>query len=536
MLTAPARPSGPPDHLALHQPTSSPSVKDAVLASPSRAGALAGTIVAVLLITLHVASFDILHQPIVTDIRYFLYFAARTAHGAVPHRDFFDNKTQLSTLVGALLYRAGELVHVDPLYAIRAGYLGFAALTGLFLFAIHRRLAGGRTVPGLIALLAYCGFTLLCVLPSIGNIPKMLMALFAGAGALAVGRRWWLLAGAAGTLAFMDWQIGALVGLGVGCAALLDSEHPVRATAAVGCGAALAALPFLVYFAAHHAVGAAVAQAIGASLARGSSSLAQETIVHRCLRIIDDLQRTCPGELWLIEIGGIGMLVYPFWLRRHFRQATFGMAVALAVYHYGLVAFSAIDFQLYGDIFILLHSVVFFAAVALIELYSLLEATASRRPASSTTRHGRRVVLVRAALLAGLVAMVRPAFLRPEFSLINPVVIRGATLEDQREVAAEFRRLAVGKRLGIVYSSELLFLSGLVNQLPIVYWNTAVESRFMRQGETPQDALMRMFRDASVQVIAYPARIDFDSRIAQLFTQHDLTSKDGLYWARIYAR
>ena len=519
--------------LSLHEPRPSalPIAGDMPRTSRSRAAAL-GTLVAALLITLHIASFDIFHQPIVTDIRYFLYFSARTAHGAVPHRDFFDNKTQLSTLVGALLYGVGHLAGVDPLYAIRAGYLGFAATTGLLLFAIHRRLAGGRIVPGLIALLAYCGFALLGVLPSIGNIPKMLMALFAAAGALAVGRRRWLLAGAAGTLAFMDWQIGALVGLGVGCAALLDSKHPVRAILGVACGAALVAAGFLAYFAAHGALGATYAQTIGASLARGSSSLAQETIPQRCVRIIEELRRTCPGELWLIELGGLGMLIYPWWLRRHFGELTFGMAVALAVYHYGLVLFSAIDFQLYGDIFILLHSVVFFTAVALIEAYSRLTVVVSRRAAPE--RRERRLFWLRAAVLAGLVALVRPAFLRPDFSLTNPIAVRGVTLEDQREVAAEFRRLALGKRLAIVYSSELLFLSGLVNQLPIIYWNTATESVYSRLGETPQDALLRMFREVNAQVIAYPARIPLDPRVARAFTLHELKSKNGLYEAQVY--
>jgi len=454
----------------------------------------------------------------------------------VPHRDFFENKTQLSTFAGAILFLVGKLIGVDPLYVIRAGYLGFAATTGLLLFAIHRRLAGDRVVPGLIALLAYCGFALLGVLPSIGNIPKMLMALFAAAGALAVGRRSWLLAGAAGTLAFMDWQIGALVGLGVGCAALLDREHPVRAIIGVACGAALAAMPFLLYFQLNGALGPAYLQTIGASFARGSSSIAQETIVHRCLRIVDELRRTCPREIWLMEIGGLGMLIYPLWLRRHFRRVTFGMAVALAVYHYGLVLFSVIDFQLYGDIFILLHSVVFFSAVALIEGYSWLERAVTHLAARTSAGLERSLLVLRAATLGILTLLIRPAFFRPQYVLVNAVASRGATLEDQRDVAAEFRRIALGKRLGIVNSSEVLFLSGLVNQLPMIYWNTAVESQYLKPGETPQDALMRLFQEAHVQVIAYPVRIKFDSRVNDLFRLRQLTSKNGLYQISLHIR
>jgi hypothetical protein len=48
---------------------------------------------------------------------------------------------------------------------LKDGSERLAAAAGVLLFAIHRRLAGGRNVPGFLALLAYSGFALLGVLP-----------------------------------------------------------------------------------------------------------------------------------------------------------------------------------------------------------------------------------------------------------------------------------------------------------------------------------------------------------------------------------
>ena len=67
-----------------------------------RTGKAGPIALAVLLCAIHFASFDVSTQPIVTDVRYFLYYAWRVAEGAIPHLDFFENKPQLSTFAGAL--------------------------------------------------------------------------------------------------------------------------------------------------------------------------------------------------------------------------------------------------------------------------------------------------------------------------------------------------------------------------------------------------------------------------------------------------
>src|SRR4051794_36406472 len=136
-------------------------------------------LLAALLTLVHLARFDVARGPIVTDVRYYVYFAARMADGAVPHRDFFDNKTQLATVAGAALHRAATALGLDPLLTMRAGYLALTGVAGLLLFAIHRELRDGACIAGLLGMCCYLGFSLLGFLPAIGPLPKLLMAVCA---------------------------------------------------------------------------------------------------------------------------------------------------------------------------------------------------------------------------------------------------------------------------------------------------------------------------------------------------------------------
>ena len=170
---------------------------------------LGASLLALALAAAHFASFDVVTRPIVTDVRFFLYYAWRVAEGAVPHLDFFENKPQLSTFVGALLFQIGDFAELDPLLAIRIGYLSIASAGGVLSFWIFRRLGRGSTTAGFLGLLAYCSFGLLGVMPAIGNVPKLLVAVLASVAALLAQDRRWFWAGFVGALAFMDWQIGA---------------------------------------------------------------------------------------------------------------------------------------------------------------------------------------------------------------------------------------------------------------------------------------------------------------------------------------
>lgn len=493
---------------------------------PSRRIA-AGYLVAALLCAAHFTCFEILRSPLVWDMRFYTYFAGRTAAGAVPYRDYFENKTPLSIFAGALLHRLGQSLGIEPLHAIRAGFLAFAGAGGLLLFAVHRRLGGGRVLPGLLALVAYTGFALLGELPAIGVNPKTLMAVFASAAALLLARRRFILAGVAGTLAFWDWQIGALAFLGVLAGALTDRDQPWRSAGRVVLGGALGAAAFLAYFVTTGSLGPAFAQTLGTLLSRGAES-AQKGVAHRLAHILDNVRVGCEGHVWLFALGLVGMLVYPVWLARRRRHSTLGMALGLAVYHYGVVAFSLFDYQSYGDLYILLHSVVFFSAVALVEAYKRLWALL-RRQLGRTIAVGRPArFAAEAALVLAVALLARPSVLRSPLSLRPPTVDPGATLDDQRSVARRVLEAEASGRLAFVGPAELLYLAGRPNAVPFVYWN-AVTHRFYRKGtrEAYVETLDRMLRDSGATIMVG------DRTLLPMPDDRVVASENGAYSVRL---
>jgi hypothetical protein len=367
------------------------------------------TAAAVLLLLFHLSSFDAGGRPLVTDVRYFVYFAWKVAHGAVPHLSFFENKTQLATFAGAFLVRVGEWIDVDPLTAIRGGYLAIAGLAGLAMFFIFRRLGGGAVAGGL-GLLAYCSFGLLGVLPAVGNIPKLLMAVAASVAALLLHRRAWFLAGVAGALAFMDWQIGGLVGLAALVTAAVYGTPRLRAVLRVVAGGVAGLAPFIIYYLAHGALGQTVRQVVGSTLFRGSATLAGgQGIAGRVAKIRETVGLACPSHGWLFYLGLVGAALVAFLVWRKRNEDIGRLLLPLAVYHLGVVAFSLVDFQYYGDLFLLLHSVSFFLGALWVSLFELV---AVRRIGPAPW--------VGAVMLAIVFILARPGFLRPRIDLVTP--------------------------------------------------------------------------------------------------------------------
>ena len=312
-------------------------------------------LLAALLALVHLSRFDAAQSPIVTDVRYYVYFAARVADGAVPHRDFFDNKTQLTSFAGAGLVTAGRALGVDPLLAMRAGYLALTGLAALLLFAIQRRLYGGSCAAGLLGMLCYLGFSLLGFLPAIGPLPKLLMGVTASLAALLALRGWWTTAGALGAVAFLDWQIGVLAGLAVFVAALCEPEQRVAQAARAAAGGLAVLAAACLYFAANGALGVAWRQVVLTSLARGESG-ARGQDVHRTARCRSTRRCRWPAR----ATPGSRSSASPAWRSfRCWRCATAArtlqrLVIALGVFHFGIVAFSLTDYQAYGDLFALL--------------------------------------------------------------------------------------------------------------------------------------------------------------------------------------
>jgi hypothetical protein len=196
----------------------------------------------------------------------------------------------------------------------------------------------------------------------------------------------------------------------------------------------------------------------------------ERTIPQRAMRILATVQVGCRGHQWLFWLGVAGMLVYPLWLWRWRGGTRIAPAVVLAVVHYGLVAFSLVDYQGYGDLYVLLHGAAFFAAVVLVEAWRRLAALA-----------GGRDALVGCAVVAALAVAIRPAAVRPAFAVRSQTVRARTTLEDQREVARAVQQLAREMRLAVVGPAELLYLSERANSVPFVYWNVVPHRVYRRR-------------------------------------------------------
>jgi hypothetical protein len=441
--------------------------------------------------------------------------------------DYFENKTQLASFVGALFHATGEWLGADPLMALRGGYLAIAGLGGLAVYSIFRRLGGNRAVAGGLGLLAYCSFGLLGVLPAVGNIPKLLMAVAASVAALLLHRRRWFWAGVAGALAFMDWQVGGLVGLAALATAALYGSPRWRAVLSVVAGGIAGLAPFLVYYGIHANLSVVFRQVVGSTLFRGSVTLAGGGIGHRLGRIVEVAELSCPSQSWLLYAGLAGIPVTAWWLWRRRRRDDARLLLPLAIYHYGVVAFTLIDFQYYGDFFLLLHSVAFFLGAVWVALFEA---------GSTSVRPGRRWIVATSALLLAF-GFARPGPLRPAIELVTPVARPGATLADQRQVAGRLdERIGAGS-VAFLEHSEMLYLMRRRNALRLAYWNVPAWS-FNRTGPDEPFAATcaRMLLEAGADAVVPPRLLGYPFLLRHGYVVETVVSDDGDYSVRVAIR
>ncbi len=483
------------------------------------------------LVAAHVSSFG-LGRAISTDVRVSAYFSALAAAGDVPHRDFFDNRTPLSTMLGAAFIRTGAPIGADPLSSMRTGSLAIAAATGLLLFAVHRRLRLGDGAAGLAGLLAYLGFPLLGVLPSIGPFPKISMNLFALAAALLADAECWALAGAAGALAALDWQIAGLAAIGVLLASITARHRVARAPLRVIAGGFAVAAVTATWLGAAGALPAALRQLVGSAFARGAAAFEGEGGGGSAFsRLVQVLAMGCKGHLWLVAAGVVGLVVFAASAARLRRDDLGRLAIPLAVHEYGMVAFSLVDFQRFGDLFALVQSLAFFAGVTLSTATVAVRVAAERgRPVGSVEARRRGGLAVAAALVALAVA-VRPAWLHGEIDLRTRGTPVEATLAGQRDVAAQVAARFAGKRLAVFGPTEMLMLSGRASALPIVFWNAAPWSYYRLSPDEPErETLRRLLLEANLDGIVYPEqRYGRDEVLARDYERVELVSADGSY-------
>ena len=479
-----------------------------------------------LLVAFHFSSFDIASTPLVTDVRYFVYYAWQVSEGAVPHLDFFENKPQLSVFLSAGLYDLAEALGADPLLVIRAGQLALAATAAWLAFVVFRRLGG--TACGWIGLAASLVFGLLGALPAVGTLPKLAMMVLGPAAALLAHRRRWVWAGTLGGLAFFDWQMGGAAWLAVAVAALADPQDRRRALAAVCLGGALAVAPFAVYYASQGALGAAFDQLIVATLSRGASSLEAQDLSARFARALALVRVACPEQTGWLFASAAGVPVAA-WLLTAGRRSAAGverarLVLPLSVLYGAIVAMSAVEVQGYGDLFALLHAASF--GLGLVG-WALLEAVRRYVPAPWAP--------AALALLAVLAA--RPGPLRAPLELQTPRIERGASLADQRAVARAAERVVGEAPLAAFDSSELLFLMRRRNAVPCLYWNRATRGHFRTPADAgPTDTVLRLLSESGAPFFIAPRHVRDRARILRGTEPIRLRSTDRRYAVELRER
>lgn len=441
---------------------------------------------------LHFASFDVRNQPIYTDIGYYLYYSAEITRGAVPYVDFFEIKTPGVMFAGAILQLLGQAFGVDPLYAVRVGYLLMAAGAATAMSLALVRLSNNRPAAGWIGLGVCCGFTLLGTLPAIGNAPKMISMLCTGVAMLCIHRRRWFLAGALAGLAFMDWQpsggITFVAVLLAACCAERRAGSMIRAMI----GLIAACIPFAAFFAFHHALGQFAKMIFWGALNKSMS--AEVTFSDRWHAIWAYLRADCQDSMWLVWLAGAGMVL--FLVRLYRRRATphLPLLIGLGAYHFGLIVFSLVDFQARLDLFILLGTLAFFSALTVVDAYYLL-LFLGRRSRLGNRRFVPRILVVVTTL--GLLLGVRPSFLREGWR-VDHIMEQDFqyTLADQRQVARRVFAVVGDGQVAFTRHQGLLYLSGRRNDFGFVSWNLGTWSFARRGDENRESTLARLLAES----------------------------------------
>ena len=491
------------------------------------------SLAALVISALHFASFFDPEQSVLTDIRYFLYFAQRIAAGGVPHLDLFDNKTFLASFVGAIFYRVGELLGVDPLHSIRIGYLALSAWGGLLCFWIFRRLGRGSSLAGFLGLFAALSFGFMGAFAAIGNSPKILMNLCGLAMILAVARQQWFLAGLLGALAFMDWQVGALVGVAALAAAVTSGPRRTLATSQVVLGGAAGLAPFGIYYAAHGALGQAFYQTFTLSLARGSTQLAETTLETRLGRMDWVVERIAPGQEWLLAMALVGLPVGLYWLCKARHSEAGRILLPLILFTGGVAVFSLLDFQRYGDFYALVSAMVLWLGILWVGAFLWVRDKFS--PSFRESPSLRWIVAAAALIVA--IGIARPFWFRPEIIIQNQYINANVTLSEQRSLADSLHNRIGSSSFLALASSELLFLMPYTNPVPLIYFNGPAFQAYGKPGaESRGSASSRLVAQTDPDIFIFPQQQKLNPEIALRYNYSEIQSPQGHYSVSFYER
>jgi hypothetical protein len=245
-------------------------------------------------------------------------------------------------------------------------------------------------------------------------------------------------------------------------------------------------------------------------------------------RILEQVNQSCTEHEWLFFTALLGLAILPCWLWMQRGTDSQRLLLPLSLYHYGVVGFSLVDFQRYGDFFLLLHSMAFLLGLVWLTLYA----------AAKRWSGGRLHVAVPATILTLAFAAARPGPLRPEIVVWAPSnSVPGVTLSEQKRVAEEVRERAQAGTFVLLGHSELLFLMQRVNPLPVIYWNAAAYSYYGDvPNEDPSEAAMRLLLSVEPDAFVWTQRAPMPPSIHEAYALHPIGSGGGGYRIRLMVR
>ncbi|MFM7142969.1 MAG: hypothetical protein ACKO2K_13765, partial [Alphaproteobacteria bacterium] len=361
-----------------------------------------------------------------------------------------------------------------------------------------------------LAALCWTAAPLLGFQPSVGPVPKLWMTLLSLVAGLLAARRRWLAAGATAAAAALDWQVGALAGLGVLVAAAFERDRRARAVAAALSWAG--------------ALRPALEQTVLATLVRGGGSVVRRGAMARLGQVVAWLRESGAAPAWLVLAGLAGAAGLLAALPRLRGRPGFRAVLPALVLGGGVMALTLLDFQGYGDLFVLLSFLAIFAGLAAGALDALLR------------RIEPREGLGAAALLAVLALSAHP------WSPSHPVLEErvwpaGVDLETQRAVGRDLATLAPGRRLGFAGCSEQLSLSGVPNAFSSPFWNRATWGYFRRDAsDSSGRTLLRVATENGVDGVVCPPDEASDELAARGWTRRVLSAPQARYEVDVFLR
>jgi hypothetical protein len=352
-----------------------------------------------------------------------LHIAERAASGVPPHASSINAKNGLGFLMPAAAIRAGRVLGIADVYAVRVYGILLLAVSVALVWLVASGIAGRR--PADLAALAVLAMPAYMEAGVVGVQPKLPLVAFLLLAGLAAGRERWFTAGGAAAAAFLCWQPALVAVPAAFIPLVLDRPHR-RDSVRFAVGVLVVIAVYEAYFVDHGLLLEQLSQAfvLPARFMSGHRPGLAESLYQLAENIAGGLRLaalTVPlAALWAVR----------YWRGVVLRRREFGRTVAafpaLAYWQLGGVAFALFTIaenQGRPDLFVLIPFLALGAGIVLAN-------------AATRSEVGRRVLPWLKGAIVGL--LIAGVFLGP---LVRGPV-KGITLADQRALAHEVGDLA----------------------------------------------------------------------------------------------